>query len=51
MGNIVSFASPRLEGAISYDGSGELEVETSYAFDPRSANAFGVPATVSVEGE
>lgn len=49
MGNTISFASPRLEGALSVVDGSEV-FETSYAFDPSNSNAFGVPATVSVDG-
>ena len=50
MGNIVSFNSPAIEGASTSNVDNPYAFETSYAFDPENANAFGLPATVTFGG-
>ena len=50
MGNVVSFNSPRLEGASTLAVDNQYAFETSYAFDPKGSNAFGVPATITFGG-
>ena len=50
MGNVVSFNSPRLEGASTLAADNQYAFETSYAFDPKGSNAFGVPATITFGG-
>lgn len=48
MGQVISFNSPALEGALT--SANTYAFDTSYAFAPADTNAFGVEATITFAG-
>ena len=53
MGNTLSFNSPDLEGAVTSPGNADpaAVIATSYAFAPTNLDAFGIEATLTVNGK